>query len=52
MVLKDEPHPLLFGNGDFKCSVKTMLPIMFQFGGNNMFIALFYRTGNCILTVG
>jgi hypothetical protein len=39
MVLKDAPYPLLFGIGDFKCSVKTLLAIMFQFGGNSLFIA-------------
>jgi hypothetical protein len=38
MVLKDEPYPLLFENGDFKFSVKQCWQ-SFQFGGNSMFIA-------------
>jgi hypothetical protein len=39
MVLKDAPYPLLFGIGDFKCSVETLLAIMFLFGGSRLFIA-------------
>jgi len=38
MVLEDAPYPFLFGNGDFKYSVETVLAITFQFGGNNLFI--------------